>query len=326
MSTKELEAKLEKAIGRREHLRDQFEAIRWVDGGGDDLAGLVVDGFGTVSVIHLRSDLYLATWAGPLIAEWLMRSDIATTVYLRQREIRPEKTAERGAVLLAGESIGERWISEFLAHYKVRPEEQVNSGFFIDMRETRQWLIERSDGRRVLNLFCFTGSLGIAAALGGASEVVQVDISKRALTWARENYLRNFPQQEVAMRFLPDDCRVFLEREIKRMNRRARDPYDIILLDPPAFGRSEGKPFRLERELGSLISQSLKLLSQKGSLIVTTNSREIPNPLLKQTIRQALKTGKCKSPVVTELLPPKVDFRAKEQDSTASRGFRIELQ
>lgn len=64
-------------------------------------------------------------------------------------------------------------------------------GLFLDMQSVREYLAVSSSGFRVLNLFCFTGSLGVAALAGGAREVVQVDVSKMALTWAKENFELN---------------------------------------------------------------------------------------------------------------------------------------
>ena len=108
---------------------------------------------------------------------------------------------------------------------------------------------------KVLNLFSYTGAASIAALSAGAS-VVQVDSSRGMTDWAKENVVVN-SLQDKPIRFLIDDCLKFVKREIRRENK-----YDIILMDPPSFGRgSKNEVWNIEDSLYELVSECSNLLS-----------------------------------------------------------------
>jgi 23S rRNA (cytosine1962-C5)-methyltransferase len=110
-------------------------------------------------------------------------------------------------------------------------------GLYLDAAKARAWVRARASGAHVLNLFAYTGAFGVAAALGGASSVTNVDPNRDYLAWA----LRNAQLNDVAMRVLPDTAQVFLRRHLRRM---ARSPaplrFDLVIVDPPAFGVGRG--------------------------------------------------------------------------------------
>ena len=108
---------------------------------------------------------------------------------------------------------------------------------------------------KVLNLFSYTGAASIAALSAGAS-VAQVDSSRGMTDWAKENVVTN-NLQDRPIRFLIDDCLKFVKREIRRENK-----YDIILMDPPSFGRgSKNEVWNIEDSLYELVSECSNLLS-----------------------------------------------------------------
>ena len=108
---------------------------------------------------------------------------------------------------------------------------------------------------KVLNLFAYTGAASIAAASAGA-EVVHVDSSRGMVDWAKEN-LRSSHLENKPVRFLVDDCLKFVKREQRRGNK-----YDIILMDPPSFGRgSNGEVWDIEKDLYPLVQECSKILS-----------------------------------------------------------------
>ena len=115
---------------------------------------------------------------------------------------------------------------------------------------------------KVLNLFAYTGAASIAAAEAGA-EVVHVDSSRGMVDWAKENAVSS-NLQDKPIRWLVDDCLKFVNREIRRGNK-----YDIILMDPPSFGRgSNGEVWDIEKDLFPLVKACTEILSDDPILFL----------------------------------------------------------
>lgn len=115
---------------------------------------------------------------------------------------------------------------------------------------------------KVLNLFAYTGAASIAALSAGAS-VVHVDSSRGMIDWAKENVKVN-NLEDKPIRFLVDDVRKFVKREIRRGNK-----YDIIIMDPPSFGRgSKNEVWNIESDLAELIKETSELLSDEPLLFI----------------------------------------------------------
>ena len=115
---------------------------------------------------------------------------------------------------------------------------------------------------KVLNLFAYTGAATIACLKEGAS-VVHVDSSKGMIEWAKENVKLNH-LEDASVRFLVDDVRKFVKREIRRGNK-----YDIIIMDPPSFGRgAKQEVWNIETDLDNLIKDTALLLSDDPLLFI----------------------------------------------------------
>ncbi len=145
-------------------------------------------------------------------------------------------------------------------HTGVFPEQACNWDLVAD-------IIEKS-GRndvKVLNLFAYTGAATVSALLKGAS-VVHVDASKGMVQWAKENAASSGVADR-SVRWIVDDCMKFVAREIRRGNK-----YDIIIMDPPSYGRGPGgEVWKLENEIYGFVNQCCELLSE-NSLAVLINS------------------------------------------------------
>lgn len=115
---------------------------------------------------------------------------------------------------------------------------------------------------KVLNLFAYTGAASIAALKEGA-EVIHVDASRGMIDWAKENVKVNNLENEY-IRFFVDDVKKFVKREIRRGNK-----YDIIIMDPPSFGRgSKNEVWQIEKDLYDLVKDTASLLSDDASLFI----------------------------------------------------------
>lgn len=126
----------------------------------------------------------------------------------------------------------------------------------------RKTIKEANRHVKVLNLFAYTGAASISALSAGA-EVVHVDSSRGMVDWAKENVKIN-NLEDKPIRFLVDDVRKFVKREIRRGNK-----YDIIIMDPPSFGRgSKNEVWSIESDLAELIKDTSELLSENPLLFI----------------------------------------------------------
>lgn len=137
-------------------------------------------------------------------------------------------------------------------------------GLFLDQRANRQCLRERSPAR-VLNTFSYTCSFSVAAASVG-SQTVSLDIAKVALERGRRNFTHNGLSLD-GHRFIADDVLDVFPRLVRR-----GEKFDAIILDPPTFSRGRaGRPFRVERDMASLIELAVQCATPRASILISTN-------------------------------------------------------
>ncbi len=155
----------------------------------------------------------------------------------------------------------EKWPIEYSGlKFWIKPTAFKHTGIFPEQAANWDWMREvmkGNEGADVLNLFGYTGGASLACAQAGA-KVVHVDGSKSAITWARENAeLSGLADKPI--RWILEDARVFVGREVKRGNK-----YDAILMDPPAFGHGANKEiWKIEEDFLPLIEECIKLLKDK---------------------------------------------------------------
>ncbi|MEQ1505650.1 MAG: class I SAM-dependent rRNA methyltransferase [Myxococcota bacterium] len=223
---------------RRDLVDGGTDAYRIVAGAGDGLDGLVVDRYGPIAV--LRS--YAGAWERHLdpIVRAIAALPWCETVYRRYGVERVD--GRTGGEVLAGPPVPSVVvIEEHGAKLLVRPEVGQKTGMFLDQREHRALVRRWSRGRSVVNLFAYTGGFSVAAALGGASRVITVDIAPDAIDDARENFRLNGidPDRhgfEVADAF----------------GWTGRSPSSLVVLDPPSLAHdkaSEGAAGAAYRKL-----------------------------------------------------------------------------
>lgn len=157
-------------------------------------------------------------------------------------------------------------VNEQGRRYRVDFETYLDTGLFLDHRWLRRTLQSEAKNKRVLNLFCYTGSLSVAAALGGASRVDSVDTSKTYLQWAKDNFDLN--QIKGQHRFIRQDVMAFLQS--------CQDNYDIIIADPPTFSNSHSRDqdWILQQHHGDLIRACMALLTATGTLYFSNNYKQ----------------------------------------------------
>jgi 23S rRNA (cytosine1962-C5)-methyltransferase len=156
---------------------------------------------------------------------------------------------------------GNRFIVNLIDH--------LDTGLFLDHRETRALVGTLAADRRVLNLFCYTGSFSVYAARNGAASTTSVDLSKTYLDWARRNFELN-GLEFGRNRLVQADVVRFLEQE-----RSSKDRYELIVLDPPSFSNSKRMQgvLDVQRDHVALVRGCLSLLAPGGELLFSTNLR-----------------------------------------------------
>jgi 23S rRNA (guanine2445-N2)-methyltransferase / 23S rRNA (guanine2069-N7)-methyltransferase len=144
----------------------------------------------------------------------------------------------------------------------------LDTGLFLDHRTTRGMLAGLAAGKRFLNLFAYTGSATVHAAMGGAVATTTVDMSRTYLDWAQRNMKRNGFNGE-KHEFIQANCLEWMDKAAGKQR------YDLIFLDPPSFSSSKrmDNTFDVQRDHVSLLRKTVKLLAPNGTLIFSNNLR-----------------------------------------------------
>lgn len=153
--------------------------------------------------------------------------------------------------------------------FRINLTDYLDTGLFLDHRITRGMVRAEAAGKRVLNLFCYTGSFSVYAAAGGAALVDSVDLSKTYLNWAEANMALNAAPDARTQRFIHADVKQWLDEV-------PADSYDLVIMDPPTFSNSKRmKDFLdIQRDHGELINKTLHGMSSGGVLYFSTNYRK----------------------------------------------------
>ncbi len=198
-----------------------------------------------------------------------------------------------------GLPIEELEVVEFGAHYLVRPAAGLSVGLFLDMREVREWVRHMARGRRVLNLFAYTCSLGVSAMLGGAERVLNVDVSKPYLEWGQENYHLNDLTSD-PHDFVFGDAFDWLRRLARRNER-----FDMMILDPPSFSST---PFSVVRDYPRLAEAAARIVAPAGILWAATNHSSTSDKRFDNQLDEGLTNAGRHAHLLRSWHEPAVDF------------------
>lgn len=197
-------------------------------------------------------------------------------------------------------------VLEYGVKFKVNLVDYLDTGLFLDHRETRQLVASCAKGKRFLNLFAYTCSFSVHAALAGALSSKSVDMSNTYTAWAKDNYRLN----SISLndhQIVRADCLKFLDQAV-----RNGEIYDLIVIDPPTISRSKkmDQLFDIQIDYIALLEKALALLSPGGILFFSTNSRKF-------VLDTALFTG-CRIFEISDKTIS-IDFR----DARAHRCWKI---
>lgn len=275
-----IQSHLFSAINLRKALfpdRSQTNAYRLINGEGDLLSGLVVDRYEDVLVMQI------STLGMERLSKWLV-SQLDEMLHPRviyeksHAPARKEEGLPPQEKTLLGSDIDEVEICENRLRYIVSLKESQKTGFFLDHREMRAWIRQLAPGKRVLNAFAYTGAFSVAAIAGGASHVDTVDISESAIAMARRNLQLNDA---------PSDRTDFYTADLFQFLRERPLPYDIVILDPPAFAKRQKDVVSACRGYKDLNRLAMQKMPEKSLLLTASCSYHVNEELFQKVLFQA---------------------------------------
>jgi len=176
---------------------------------------------------------------------------------------------------------------EFGCQFLVNLSNYLDTGLFLDHRETRRWIAGQSRDKTVLNAFAYSGSFTIYAAIAGALKTYSVDISRVYCEWIKENLALNKQSLEDNWVYKMDTLEFFQYAIKKKLL------FDIIIIDPPTFSNNKGKSFSVQKDYPKLINSALEILSTRGFILFSNNYqgfRMMPKELLPCVVTEKLDT------------------------------------
>ena len=264
------ESRLEAALRVRRAIglagREDNTMYRLVHGEGDLLPGLIIDIYGTTAVMQAHSvGMHLSRLA---LAEALknVMGDALRSIYYKSETTLPFKAGlGQENVFLYGESETDVAIENGL-RFHVDWLKGQKTGFFVDQRDNRTLLEQYSKGRNVLNMFCYTGGFSVYALRGGAKSGHRVASSAKAVELVNANVALNFP----------DDTRhtAFAEDAFRYLDRMT-EPYDLIILDPPAFAKHRDAVRNAPRGYTKLNAKAFEKIQSGGILFTFSCSQAV---------------------------------------------------
>ena len=273
----------------------QNNTYRLVHGEGDNLPGLVIDCYGKTAVMQAHSvgiHVCRKDIANALMN--VMGSRIENVFYKSETTLpfKAELGQENGFIIGGSDDNtalenGLKFHVDWLRGQK--------TGFFVDQRENRSLLEQYARGKRVLNMFCYTGGFSFYAMRGGAEQVHSVDSSGKAIELTRANVELNFPGDSRHEAFCEDAFK-FLEK--------AGNQYDLIILDPPAFAKHRGALHNALKGYTRLNRAALEKIKSGGILFTFSCSQVVTKDNFRNAVFTAAAQSKRKVRILHQLHQP----------------------
>jgi 23S rRNA (cytosine1962-C5)-methyltransferase len=285
------------AIARRAALGSTTDAVRLIHAESDGLPGLIADRYGDVVVVQL-----LTAGIEPqreLLAKILLEESGAKTIYERSdADVRELEGLSVRNGLVAGESLpAEIVINENGMKIVVDIVHGHKTGFYLDQRDSRALTKSLSRDADVLNCFCYTGTMSVAALIGGAKSVLSIDSSAPSLEIAARN-LRSNDQDATRAEWL--DADVF--QALRKLRDQAKS-FDLIILDPPKFAPTAHHAEKAARAYKDINLLGLKLLRPGGHLMTFSCSGGISTDLFQKIVAGAALDAHVDAQIVQRLGP-----------------------
>ena len=213
----------------------------------------------------LTLDEYIAWLDGSLLVIKKVFNKTDDQIHVKERKVKENRQDQYAKTASIKDYIV---VHEGGLAFLVNLTDYLDTGLFLDHRITRSMVREKSHDKKVLNLFCYTGSFSVYAAAGNASEVVSIDLSNTYIDWARRN---------MELNGFKDEKYMYQRGDVLQLLPRLQNNYfDIIILDPPTFSNSKSMKeiFDVQQMHVDLINLCLDKLRKGGELIFSTNARK----------------------------------------------------
>lgn len=277
-------------------LRADNNSFRLVHGEGDFLPGLVVDVYGSTAVLQAHSPgMHFDRYKIANALTQLQGVEIKNVYYKSETTLpyKAELDAENGYIVggydtdVAVEN-GLKFHVDWLRGQK--------TGFFVDQRENRSLLEHYSAGRRVLNMFCYTGGFSFYAMRGGAELVHSVDSSAKAISLTNENVALNFAGDE--------RHKAFAEDAFKYLQQMQQGQYDLIILDPPAFAKHKSALKNALIGYRKLNGKAFEKIARGGILFTFSCSQAVSKEQFRLAVFSAAAQSRRKVRILHQLSQP----------------------
>ena len=269
---------LEQAARRRQTMfYPDSPCARMVYGETDGLPGLIVDRYGEVVVYQIST-------LGMALMEDLVKDILLDLFHPRALVFRHDTPIRmlEGLPIEKGVAYGDIpdpcWIEIDGLEFLIDPLNGQKTGFYLDQRDNRKVLRRWSEGKKILDLFCYSGAWSLSAALAGAQEVLGVDQSFESITQARTSAARN--NLENICRFQEEEVFYFL-KTIKK------GAFDVIILDPPAFARTKATASQAIRGYTDLNRRAMLALEPGGILVSCSCSYHLGEEMFRDLLLRA---------------------------------------
>lgn len=262
--------RLGEALGVRQAIgladSEAGDTYRLVHGEGDLLPGLVIDVYGKTAVMQAHSVGMHVSREQIAAALKQVMGERLDSIYYKSETTLPIKAAiDGGNGFLLGESHTDVAVENGL-RFHIDWLKGQKTGFFVDQRENRSLLERYSHGRSVLNMFCYTGGFSVYALRGGAKLVHSVDSSSKAVELVRANVELNFPAEPRHEAFAEDAFRFLDDMTV---------PYDLVVLDPPAFAKHRDAVKNALRGYTKLNARAMEKIAPGGILFTFSCSQAV---------------------------------------------------
>lgn len=288
-------ARIRSSIERRRGLVPEGDAVRWVFSEADGLPGLVVDRYGEVVVFQITT-VAMEVWRHVVTSTLASVSGVSCVYERSDAESRSREGLTDRDGVTSGRLPDEVWAKEGGSRFRVDVAAGHKTGFYVDQRESRRTLARYVNDRRVLNVFGYTGSFSVIAAVNGARSITTVDSSGPALALAAENGRANGV-----------DIGELVEADAFTELRRLRDRgevFDLIVLDPPKLAQGSAQVDKASRAYKDLNLLAAKLLTPGGHLFTFSCSGAVNAGLFQKIVAGAALDARREMHVVERLSQP----------------------
>ncbi len=300
IETESLKTILTKCIQARAAWLDEphTSAFRLFNGFIEGEPDLVADIYGRTLVLYNYADDPATAQAKVITAQEVILEQLNWIAAVMVKTRRAYRGDERSGKLTFGEK-PDRKARENGVWYALDLDLNLDSSLYLDTRNLRTWAKDHLSGKRVLNTFAYTGSLGVAAQAGGASQVIQIDLNRRFLNLAKDSFtLNGFPVHKED--FVSADFWLYINT-LKRQSQL----FDCVFVDPPFFSVTDQGRVDLVSNSQQMINKVRPLVAHDGWLVTINNALFVSGQEYYQMLQTLCADGYMQ---IEDLIPAPDDF------------------